>query len=133
MISLCFFVVFKYLNYRVELKNITGLWPIEEIDQDIYDRLEIVFKILNDPEFEKKLSSQIQSTFNRLKRLVLIQQVESSINEELRKIEVMNTARKLVNTLNAENKDHLLSDLNKCKYAYQMEELVNKYKKVEGK
>lgn len=125
--ALCCFAIFKYYNYRIELKENTGLWSIEENDDFIKARLDAIFEIVGDPDFKKKISSELYSSENRLVRLAIVGQLENSINEEIRKIEVLNTAQGIVDKLTQETQASFLSDLSDCKYAYQMEKVIKNY------
>ncbi len=127
--ALCCFAIFKYYNYRIELKENTGLWSIEENDEAIKTRLDVICDIIGDPDVKKKISSEIYSTENRLVRLAILGQLESSINEEIRKIEVLNIAQGLVDKLTEETQASFLSDLGECKYAYQMGKVIENYTK----
>ena len=127
--ALCCFAIFKYYNYRIELKENTDLWSIEENDDFINARLDAIFEIIDNPDVKKKISSEIYSTENRLVRLAIVAQLESSINEEIRKIEVLNIAQGLVDKLAQETQASFLSDLSNCKYAYQMENVIKNHTK----
>lgn len=127
--ALCCFAIFKYYNYRIELKENTGLWSIEGNDEAIKTRLDVIWDIIGDPDVKKKISSEIYSTENRLVRLAILGQLESSINEEIRKIEVLNAAHGLVDKLTEATQSSFLSDLRECKYAYQMEKVIENYTK----
>lgn len=53
--ALCCFAIFKYYNYRIELKDNTGLWSIEENDEAIKTRLDVIWDILGDPDVKKNI------------------------------------------------------------------------------
>lgn len=125
--ALCCFAIFKHYNYRIELKENTGLWSIKENDNYIKTHLDAIFEIIDDPNVKKEIASKVYSTENRLIRLVIVGQLESSINEEIRKIEVLNVAQGLVDKLTEETQSSFLSDLRDCKYAYQMEKVIKNY------
>jgi hypothetical protein len=88
--------------------------------------LDVIWDIIGEPDVKKKISSEIYSTEKRLVRLANLGQLESSINEEIRKIEVLNIAQGLVDKLTEETQASFLSDLGECKYAYQMGKVIEK-------
>ena len=127
--ALCCYILFKYLNYRIELKENTGIWSIEDNDNSINARLNVIFSMTCDPDTRTIILSKIQSTENRLVRLAIVDQLESSISEEIRKLKVFNTAQKLADKLSQEKYESLLSDLSVCNYAYEMEKVIKNYMK----